>query len=909
MNIPLGSNLFSPDHPDKALARESLQKIKAAGSTAGSAAADQFTSIASTLKAPDSRLVASITDAAARASKNPESAHAIYLEGLNAIAAGATAGAVPLAGLVLHFMNSGYRNNQSQNKTHIADAALSTISKEAQDREISQQALLMKDMSDSAHYWDSSINGLEAALGKIRDGTLLAGTRLEKLSAWISGSSGSGNPGKEARQLKRIAAIMVENAIQGSNSDDRRAMAMKALEHLSSPDAGADPACRMAKEVIAGMRFTDTSFNVAVAALDQLSGGDAASLAGAAVLFMNEAYAGNHSSGKWVDEKTPAAQTCLRFIAAGSQSPAIKECATLAADMIAQCAFTNSGTGIAALAFALLGSGREPDDKEMAAFASAAVEKSLAVNNSSGRYQDDRSPTARLAADWLVTHAATSDGRAWGKLLKCALDPAKFTNSNIEIARAGFGALAAGTKADPASVAGVVRQMIEGSLNTQNSSGSFQADKSTLLNAVIPHLKKTFQGAERKAVEMLEQATGDTHFAVTYEQLSRNTMSAIEKGISSDRDLAALAGGFVNDAYAGNNSSYAYKDDKTGVALRSAQYLAQAAQDADVKYVASFLLKALDRVTFTATCEKVAAIAFESMKKGDKGNEHTAARLGRLMVEAALATTTGSGNYADDKAVIGSNILSLIKSTSSDKMTAAMASMLHSALNACQFSESCAAIADSGFKALSRDRITRKDIAAAAGEAIDGAINSTSRGRQDKGPAAVAIFKSLGESAMGCRESSVALAMTSALMDTGADYLERVKVAHCALGLWGSSGDEGITDIGMFISEITDATQNAKARYEMLINGVPALARSRGPADEAEASQKLKAAGSMATYEEASAFLVSYVRELASHSTVRQEMEDLAKALKKDPDAEKQVVEEDEYVLIGGVRLKKHGGT
>jgi hypothetical protein len=872
-------------------AKDALARIKGAGSDESRVVADEFTRVSALADVLPAKITAEMAKAAADAAHDSGSASAIHRIGLEAMADGTAACAGPLAALALRMMNAGYLTPQSQNRHEIARAAAGVMASLVPEEETRRKAALICRLMDAAIYWNSSIAAAQAALSAMGGGTLL-------------GSVAAAVLGRQAASLRPLASAMVAAGTEGQKGDDRALMAAQAVQFLASADGGADPVCRMAKDATAGMHFRDTSRDVAILALDSQAGNDAAGLAKIAGAMLEKAYLGNDSRGKWIDEKKPVAEACLQFISQESAGTRAGDLAGLGLRLVEACAFSKSSEAAAGLVFNVLSKGRS-SDSDAAALVLDAMESSLACDNASGRYQDDKSPVARAAADWLASSGTTVDSRKWGDLQKAVLDPSKFTKSNEGLARAGFGAIKDQLRFDDRSLARTARAMVEGSLNSDNASGKFQADKSTVVNVLIPFLEKELkEEPSQRILKLWKAAESNLTFAVSGEKIALACLDAIASGAASDRELAALSRKLVADAYAGQTSGYAYRDDKTRVALQAAQYLSSEAKDADVKALAHFLQDALDGTTFTDTCVAVSDAVLREMSDGTFANVSSLAKLGREMVKKSLAATSSSGKYQDDKTVVTRNVLASLHGIAQDRETRTLVLLAKNAIDKCAYTESCEKIADLGLAALSKSGRKPSDFAGVAKAAINSGAESYNK--QDKGPIAVSVFETLSRTSPDA-PTALGLDGARALMSNGASITERVNVAEAALDAWARQAGKPLEPFS-FIETALSASKDEEARWKMLSTALPVLAASKGAEAERKAKERVEASLKSSTYDQAVSHLIDYLHEVSALQSPREEIEKMVERLKPSEPAVEQKVDsapDSDFVVIGGVRLRK----
>jgi hypothetical protein len=443
--------------------------------------------------------------------------------------------------------------------------------------------------------------------------------------------------------------------------------------------------------------------------------------------------------------------------------------------------------------------------------------------------------------------------------------------------------------------------MVRKAVNGETSSGTFQADRSSVIKAALPWLESHFTDAPAQKLLGLWKAAGTgVTFAVTDEKVADLALKALARGDASDRSLGALATEMTDSAFAGQTSGYAYKDDKTGVALRVAEYLSKNGVESTTREWADFLRHALDRVTFTETAVGAARVAFKRIARGCATDERAIAAAARTMIRKASSTYTSSATFADDRSVVASNAAVWLAARPVTPSAALLLSMTCEAMRSSHWVESCGKVADIGFKAIARGASSRKAIARAAFRMIkSGVISNT----QDQGPIAVGIAHSLAHAEIRHDRSRLALDTLAGLMENDADFRERVKVAKLGLERWAASDPQVALDPFAWARDLSAASKNPDARVRMLAGAVEVLARDVGAEDAGRVIAGAQAAPSSPG---AYSSLLSYMNALEKRPIEKEKVERMVEAINHDPKVNAPGIEvEDDFVVIGGVRVRK----
>ncbi|MBM3462908.1 MAG: hypothetical protein FJX76_12475 [Armatimonadetes bacterium] len=865
---------ISPIGSWQARARETL-KAKPSGGLA-----QALDSIAPALPLGEPTAVLKVVRAAVAAV--PAASEGIAAAGLGALASGGACGSGPLAALILNLADAA---GDDKARWKVTNAALQAAAKEAPDVHVRQQAGMLKAGADGAQHLDASLAASRAGLKAMAG----AGDYLSFLAFdMVCGDDALSHLARSRKAagwtLRGLGRTMAEAVGEGGGAEERGRVAKAALAYLAGVG---DQVGRMADKAVAAMKYSDTSRNAALAALRIGDGAPLQRMAVAARDGLGAAVAQRDGSGRWVDEKTPFARACLGEMSAQS------DFAAMGVDMIDACRFTHSVEGVGQGIFAALAGGTL-DDRQAASVIYGIVSKGHAGDDSSSKYQDDRSGLARVGAAWLRDHGAEENTRKWGGLLHAVLAPGKFTDSNDAIAKVGFNAV--GHPFNDAGIAAALRKMVKGALNTNNALYKFQADKSTIIAAAMPVLDAPL--ASKRVLGLWREAGKDVTFASTGETLALDALSAIEGGQDSDRDLARLAVRMVKNATAGQTSAYDYADDKTGVALRTARHISQTAKDPTVKGWADTLLGAVDGTSFTSTC---ATLAEDLLGRAGHPvpDARGLARLGRKMADKATASYSTTGRYYDDKRAVAANFLSLVSSAARDDATRIAAAVAREAIRSARYTESTGPIASKAFKALEAGELTRVQAAQVAVDCIGAAIWTTDE--DDRGDVSVAVVATLARMEMAHARTAVALDAARAMLEGSNDTRSRILAAQSVLSAWAAHDGAGPIDGVALVESAASSVEDSSERLRMLREAVPVLCAMKG---EQEAKDAKAFAASASSCEK----LLAHARSVALRPTQKEQVERMVERLNSGTTAgDSKVQDEGEYVIVAGIRVKKRG--
>lgn len=764
----------------------------------------------------------------------------------------------------------------------LAQDSLAQLGPEDPGVELSQAAVAAASLEKRGALSELALKGLaggqsEAALAAslgLAGGNAVASAALGRLGppgeavAAVARAAHFGNSQKAALEvgLKSLAGgaplsvtllKMAQKGLADSSHDDRSSMAQRAVRTLDTPG------CAMGALALDAMKYRDTSRKVAEIAL--ACGSSTRELARAASAMVDKAFL-NYDGGRWSDEKSGVARACLDYLAQHAALESERAFAGTVREMLRATSFSQTNVKVAQLAFSCLERGDLSPRRQAAVFAQMTAASSDG-KDSSGKYQCDKSEVARAGAAALA-------GEPVGRLLVAALADGKFSKSNASLAEVGFEAIAKGRT----DVCRVARSMIEGCTNGTNSKGAFQADKTTVMRAMLPVLEE-LAPAGKPAFEMFQAAHSGTTFASGYEKNARTMLGYVADGRVSDRELVSLARRMIEGATAGQSSSYAYQDDKTPVGLNSARYLAAHATDASVRSHCAFLSEALQDTTFTKT---MVPVSDHILARAERGATLNRARLGRELVKKALASETSRGAWADDKTQVALNVLDSIAAASSAEEARA-AKQVRSAIAACKWSRSTEKLAATGFNALEKGRF---GLAALARELIP--CGHVGEYEQDQGPLAAAMVDFAARSEPD-RARQKSLLLVRGMLDTAVDHRVRVELAGKVLER---------TDLS--VGWAAEQVRSPEHRAVMLEGALEQLAALKG---HPEAAAEILGRAPSDPLARCTHLMAGLETMDARFLTADEEAQALLDSVKGKNAVG--VREESNYVVIGGVRVRK----
>ncbi len=650
------------------------------------------------------------------------------------------------------------------------------------------------------------------------------------------------------------ARAAAAEGLKGEGRDDAAAMRRKAIELLSEQDRLA----RMGHLALDKMRFSDTSARLVERTLE-LEGTE---LPQAALALLDCAYVGKDSQGNWADEKSPVARVLLAELGG-----------PLADSARALLDATSYSASREAIARALIPGTRGVSESQEAGMFLTALQGALAAKDTEGNYKDDRTPVARQAAQHFQASADPAVARL-ARIASAALEGRKFTSSNVAIGEVFLKAVQSGSK-DPYPVAAA---MLEGCLSSNNSEGEWQPDRATVARQLLAALKtEESDSGKLRLLGMAEAAMGESlSFASTTEQVALQAFRAIRS--TRDSDLGRLARVMVENSHAGRTTEQAYKDDKTVVGLRCAAYLAAHAEQPSTRDWAGFLQLSLDKMTFTTTGEGVARVVFAAIAAGKPTDPASLAGTARQMVQESHTGKTSDGRYEDDKAKVARNAVDRLVFLQPEPAGL----MVQACLHAAHYSTSIASLADTGLAALGSGKRTPVELASLGKQLI--ACGEVTSAKQDRGPLAMAVFRALAE-----HEQNDSLWAAYGMMNTSVDYRVREVVAGMILDAWAAGRLETFLESGL-----AQAAPEPGNLSKMLQGALRAVAATRGEAAVQAAEQAIA---------QASDSPQALFEALKNLPDVRREVKELLAAVQ---DKKGGAVEERaEYVLVGGVRIRK----
>ncbi|MCA9796215.1 MAG: hypothetical protein KC910_30620, partial [Candidatus Eremiobacteraeota bacterium] len=507
----------------------------------------------------------------------------------------------------------------------------------------------------------------------------------------------------------------------------------------------------------------------------------------------------------------------------------------------------------------------QPDSRSLARVAANMVDLASkgTVNED---YKDDKTPVARACAHFLSSQPGSVG--SYGAMLVAALDGRRFTDTNVAAAEAILTA-AAEAPDDPAHLARTARRVIDGALNSNNSIGNFQADKSRVAAKLREFLlAKIEDPTARRPLELWETAIDGCTFATTAEEVAKAALAALVDGKLEPGHLASQ---FIAGAYEGTDGSGNYCNDKAKVVKNILPHLRGR--------TAEMGAKATEHITYARTRVAVGEAVFKAMA-GANDSPQELARVGLAMLDGALATDDTAGKYHDDKTLVARAVLQTLADHPQAVEQKLAIDLGLAALEASHFTPSGVGCAEVTLRAIRDNRATSpRDLATLGRSLVE---NGTVSGdRQDKGPIATAIFSTLAHQATDGPRRHRHLVLRG-MMNNNSDYRERAKVAGRALNLWGD-----------------DKSPPLSALARNVLTSVPEGDRMKMLRGAAQALADLSPTKPNLDLDEAG--LLALLDKLAP--STREEVEALAAALNGES---RELVIEDDALWVGDISVPVH---
>ncbi|MGE0494877.1 MAG: hypothetical protein AB7S38_37045 [Vulcanimicrobiota bacterium] len=603
----------------------------------------------------------------------------------------------------------------------------------------------------------------------------------------------------DARKLARLAEQMVEASTisksAGKYRDDQTETARAVAAQLEQVPELAEVA-RLATAALAPGKFTSSNQAIARIAFSAMANGEK-NLPRLARQMIEQATNSDNGQGKWQADKVRVSRAIIPVIK--SQFP---EAMQMLESAIEEVTFADTTSNATEALLRRLEDG-QPTPQSLARVAADMV-KLASTGTVGSDYKDDKTPVARACAKYLSQQPGPVG--TYGAMLVAALDGRRFTDTNVAAAEAILTA-AADQPDDPAQLARTARRVVDGALNSNNSIGNFQADKSRVAAKLREFLLgQVTDSAARQPLELWEAAIDGCTFASTAEELAKAALSAMAEGKSEPGRLCST---FVAGAYEGSDNSGAYRNDKAHVVVNLLPRLSGP--------LAELGQKATEHITYARTRVAVGEAVFKALAAGDDSLQ-AVARVGLSMVEGALATNDAAGQYHDDKTRVARAVLQTLAAHPQVGQQKLALDLGLAALEASHFTPSGVGCAEVTLRALRDDRAGTPVELGTLGRSLVEA-GTVSGDRQDKGPIATAIFSTLAHQATDGPRRHRHLILRG-MMNNNSDYRERTKVAGRALNLW--ANDQSPAPSALAREVLTSVP--ADDRLKMLRGAAQALA-------------------------------------------------------------------------------------
>lgn len=665
----------------------------------------------------------------------------------------------------------------------------------------------------------------------------------------------------DARKLARLGQQMVDASTisksAGKYRDDQTETARGVAAQLEQIPELAEVA-RLATAALAPGKFTSSNQAIARIAFSAMANGEK-NLPRLARQMIEQATNSDDGQGKWQADKVRVSRAVIPVIK--GQYP---EAMQMLESAIAEVTFADTTSNATETLLRRLEEG-QPTAQSLAKVAVTMV--SLASTGTVGSdYKDDKTPVARACAKYLSGQPGSVG--TYGAMLVAALDGRRFTDTNVAAAEAILTA-AADRSDDPAQLAATARKVVDGALNSNNSIGNFQADKSRVAAKLREFLLgRVTDPAARQPLELWEAAIDGCTFASTAEELAKTALSAMAEGKS---EPGRLGSAFVAGAYEGNDNTGAYRNDKAHVVANLLPRLSGP--------VAELGRQATANITYARTRVAVGEAVFKALAGGDSSLQDLA-RVGLSMLDGALATNDSAGQYHDDKTRVARAVLQTLADHPQATEQKLALDLGLAGLEASHFTPSGVGCAEVTLRAIRDQRATTPSELASLGRSLVEA-GTISGDRQDKGPIATAIFSTLAHQATDGPRRHRHL-IVRGMMNNNSDYRERAKVAGRALNLWGD--DQSLAPSALARNVLTSVP--AADRLKMLHGAAQALA----DLSPTKPNLDLDEAG-----------LLALLDKLAP--TTRAEVEALAAALQGES---RELVIEDDALWVGDISVPVH---
>lgn len=624
----------------------------------------------------------------------------------------------------------------------------------------------------------------------------------------------SQNEGK-SKAVAIAVERMVNGCINGKSGDvyhdDQHAVTRATMAILkNSTDPVVADLAQLTEAALSPTLYSSSALNAAQAGFNAMIQGenDGRALARTARKMIEGALNQNNKDGQWQPDKSRIWNAVLPVLKEKlGPETALDMCEAALDDPH----FSPTIDGVATEVLLAI-EGGDLRAKELGRLANRMVE--VAHISQSGEYRDDQSKVARGCARALSE--LHGDAGEYAKMAAEVLSKTRFTDSNVAVARAAFDAIRSGQQADLEGLARVGHQMLEGARNQKSSEGEFLADKSQVGFKVRRFLQERVEsGSPAEATLALwEGALDDTTFATTGEAIAQIALNDLKSGGTAAGDLGRRAAAMVEAATVSTDPEGDRHDDQSAAARGLRASLSQVLTNPGDQRLLDLIQQSLDDTTFTDSHLAIAKVAYPAL--GGDGSTAQLAEVGLRMVEQTLASKNVKGDYIDDKTPVARATLKAVMAHPEvSKDEALVVKLGLAAINGSRFTDSCVACGNLTLRA-----IKKNDTASTAefAEALIRAGTVTS-GKQDQGPIATELFAALAQHASDGPRKTRHLVM-SGMMNTGADYRQRVEVAARALKLW--ERDEVLPSSEM-AARVLSEVSSQDDRLKMLHGAVKAL--------------------------------------------------------------------------------------
>jgi hypothetical protein len=258
------------------------------------------------------------------------------------------------------------------------------------------------------------------------------------------------------------------------------------------------------------------------------------------------------------------------------------------------------------------------------------------VGQRDGVYVNEKARLGAVTIDQLSRQAPDEEMKRFATFCKDVADDCYFAPSKAALYEVALEALEHGTYRDAVGVSHVMRRMLDGLLDSRDTSGKWHADKAALETRYLDYLEKYEQTPASNAWLRLARAVNEAPtFAASRAAVTDTLLEAVHiEAPPAAGSFAHVLGQMVDGSVNAKDPDGEWQPDKFKVMNAALPVLREALPDATSQRLLALFEAASQGSTYATTSEKHAHIMLDALARG-AGSDTALARMATLLVDSA----------------------------------------------------------------------------------------------------------------------------------------------------------------------------------------------------------------------------------------------------------------------------------